>query len=79
MTTVPGFSSRDTSSTIRQFPQRDEALMSTPGFSNTAPDHKSRVTSVEVASAVEDAESKVVEPEVVAPKKATRKPRAESK
>lgn len=76
MTTVPGFSSRNTTSTVRQFPQRDEAAMTTPGFSNSAPDHESRVVTVDVVSVstpaapVTEATSSVATP--TTPKKATK-------
>ena len=66
--TTPGFSSRSTDTTIRQFPQRDEAAMSemTPGWSNSGGNAPAE------AKAVTEADSKVVEADV-APKKATRR------
>jgi hypothetical protein len=78
MTTVPGFSSRDTSTTVRQLPQRDEAVMTTPGFSNSKSDHESRTVTTEApAAVVAVAETKVVDaPE---PKKTARKVKAEGK
>lgn len=57
----PGSASRDTTSTIRQFPQRDEATvasiedMNTPGWSNTQ----------DAAKTVTETESKVVAPQTV--------------
>lgn len=78
MTTVPGFSSRDVTSTVRQFPQRDEAAMTTPGFSNSQSDDASRVVTVDVVSVstpaapVTEVTSSVATP--TTPKKATKAP-----
>lgn len=74
MTTVPGFSSRDTTSTVRQLPMRDEASMSNePGWSNSESDHESRTTTTEVPVQVEVSEDDGAETETVARRKAARK------
>jgi hypothetical protein len=59
VTTSPGFSSRDSTTTVRQFPQRDEIQMSemTPGWSNSGPDKPA-----DEAKPITEADSKVVEP-----------------
>lgn len=67
MTTVPGFSSRTTSTTVRQFPARDGAQvtdiagMETPGWSNSNGED------------APEADSKVVTPETVEDKAVAKK------
>ncbi|MGZ4663594.1 MAG: hypothetical protein ACXV5Q_00710 [Frankiaceae bacterium] len=57
MTTRPGFSSRTTSTTVTQFPHRDEIAMSeTPGWSNSAPAKDDAKTSEPDEKVVEHAE-----------------------
>lgn len=64
MTTVPGFSSRSTSTTVRQFPQRDETAMSemTPGWSNSGPADDKPAEAPADATPITEADSKVIEP-----------------